>query len=81
MEIEVMINDIHRYIKDEINYSKSFDPHTNIIEEGIIDSMGILSLVSFLETKYGIEIDLEEINADNFATVKKIAQFVMASIK
>lgn len=77
MEIEIMIRDIRNYIRDEINFSKNFDPHTNIIEEGIIDSMGILALVSFLESKYRIEIDLEEITAENFATVNKIAEFVM----
>ena len=76
MEIENLMKDIYAYIKNEINYSKDFAVGTNIIEEGLIDSMGVLTLVSFLETKYAIEIDLEEITVDNFATVKNIAEFV-----
>ncbi len=76
MDIEKYMKDIYAYIKEEINYSKDFDVGTNIIEEGLIDSMGVLTLVSFLETKYAIEVDLEEITVDNFATVRNIAEFV-----
>jgi acyl carrier protein len=76
MEPDNLIRDIYSYIKNEMNNSKNFDMETNIIEGGLIDSTGILALVIYLETKYGIEIDLEEINMENFAQVGKIAELV-----
>ncbi len=80
MDIEQCMKDIYTYIKEEINYSKDFDVGINIIEEGIIDSMGILTLVSFLETKFAIEIDLEEITVDNFSSIRAITTCVHRKI-
>ena len=76
MEIENLTEDIYAYVKKEMNNSNDFDMATNIIEEGLVDSMAILTLVSFLENKYGVEIDFEEINPDNFANVGAIAKFI-----
>ena len=68
--------DIYNYIKKEMNRSKDFDLEANIIEEGLIDSTGILTLIIFLEERFGVEIDLEDINPENFARVGDIANFV-----
>jgi acyl carrier protein len=68
--------DIYNYIKKEMNHSKDFDLEANIIEEGLVDSTGILALILFLEERFGIEIDLEDINPENFARVGAIADFV-----
>ena len=43
---------------------------------GIIDSTGVLELVGFLETQYGISIDNEELIPDNLDSVNKVASFV-----
>lgn len=45
-------------------------------EQGIIDSTGILELVSHLERTYGIEILDEELNPDNLDSVNKIAEYL-----
>jgi len=76
MEIENLTTEIYTHIKKEMNNSYDFDMGTNIVEEGIVDSMAILALVTFLEGKYGVEIDFEEITPDNFATVDAIAKFI-----
>lgn len=45
-------------------------------EKGIIDSTGILELVSHLEETYGIEVFDDELNPDNLDTVNRIAAYV-----
>jgi acyl carrier protein len=45
-------------------------------EQGIIDSTGILELVSHLERTYGIEILDEDLNPDNLDSVNKIAAYL-----
>lgn len=47
-----------------------------LLESGIVDSMGILQLVGFIESEFGIEVDDEEIVPDNFETMANIAAFV-----
>jgi len=76
MEIEELTKEIYIYVKKEMNNSNDFDMDTKIVEEGIVDSMAILTLVSFLEGKYGVEINFEEITPDNFETVGAIAKFM-----
>lgn len=48
----------------------------SLIEEGLIDSTGVLDLVSFLEEKFGIQIADSEIVPDNLDSIASITAFV-----
>jgi len=61
------------FIKDsgiEIAEDSSF------LDKGIIDSTGVMELVSFLEETFGITMDDEEIIPDNFDSIEKLVTFV-----
>lgn len=49
---------------------------TNLLEEEVVDSLGIFTLVSFIESKFGVSIDAEEVNLDNFETLTTITNLV-----
>ena len=49
---------------------------TSFLEGGIIDSTGILELVSFLEEKFSFRIEDEELIPENLDSIEKVAQFV-----
>jgi acyl carrier protein len=49
---------------------------TPLRTSGVLDSMGTLALVSFLEKTYGIEIDAHETGIENFDRLQDIAAFV-----
>ena len=53
-----------------------FGSDDSFLEHGIIDSTGILELVSHLEETYGIEVADEELNPDNFDSINKIAAYL-----
>jgi len=48
----------------------------NLIMTGIIDSVGIQSLISFLESKYNIEIEDQDILPENFENIDAICSFI-----
>ena len=50
-----------------------------LVESGILDSLGITDLVSFLEEEFGISIALELLIPQNFATIQTISNFVEES--
>lgn len=52
----------------------------NLVDSEIIDSLGIMMLVGFIEKDFGIEIDPEEIVADNFVTIAAIDKLVSAKL-
>ena len=49
---------------------------TLIFEEGIFDSLGFLSLVSYVNEEFKIEIENDELNEDNFESIKAIVAFI-----
>ncbi len=49
-----------------------FTENVNFIEEGMLDSFDVISLVSELDNKYGIEISGEDVIPENFSSVEAI---------
>jgi acyl carrier protein len=74
---------IKKFIKKEI----MFDGHgfeilddTPLIEKNIIDSLGIMKLLMFIEEKYSINIGDEELIPENFETPNSIANLLRKKI-
>jgi acyl carrier protein len=57
------------------NSTKLLDD-ASFLEEGIVDSTGVLELVMFVEETFGITVEDEEIIPDNFDSVEKLARYV-----
>lgn len=49
---------------------------TSFLEEGIIDSTGVLELVSFLEEDFSIDVDDEELIPENFDSINNVVAYV-----
>jgi acyl carrier protein len=65
---------INNFIFDDQN--KNIDNNLSLYEKGIIDSTGVLELVDFLEEKFGIKIEDEELVPDNLDSINKIINFI-----
>lgn len=52
----------------------SFD--TDLIEEGLIDSMTFIELLQRLEGEFGIRFQLDELDLDQFRSITQMAAFV-----
>ena len=50
----------------------------SLLESGIIDSTGILEVIAFLETEFGMTIADEEIVPENLDSISAIAAFIQA---
>lgn len=49
---------------------------TSFLEEGIIDSTGILELVSFMEEEFSITVDDEELIPENLDSIKNVTTYL-----
>lgn len=47
-----------------------------LIESGIIDSLGIMTTLSFLEEKFSLQLASEDLVPENFATISTIAALI-----
>jgi len=52
----------------------------NLLEEEIVDSLGIFTLVSFIEDKFGVTVEPEEVNLDNFETVDSVVSLIQGKM-
>ena len=50
---------------------------TELIEQGLIDSMAILELIVFLEDRFRLALSIEEFVPENFITAKAVADMVI----
>jgi len=51
----------------------------NLVETGVLDSLMFVSLLLHVEQDFGVKINLEELEIENFNSVAKIANFVLAA--
>ena len=61
----------------EIRPEFDFAASSNFIEEGMLDSFDIVSLVASLDEEFGISIDGTEILPENFSNVDSIYQLLI----
>jgi len=47
----------------------------------VIDSLGIIQIVMFLETSFGCEFNANDVNADNFKNINTLSEFVAGQLK
>ena len=53
------------------------DDHTELIENGLIDSIAIIKLLAYLEETFSIEIEQQNLVPDNFESIESISQMVI----
>ncbi len=76
MEIE---SQIQSYIAQNLLFSGTEFNYSNddsFLEEGIVDSLGVMELVSFVEDQYGLKVNDYEITPENFNSVNKLSKYV-----
>jgi acyl carrier protein len=49
---------------------------SSFLREGIVDSTGIMQLVSFIQESYGIAVEDEELIPENLDSIKRVASFI-----
>ena len=62
---------LREYIHDITN--TDVDSNTPLVENGIIDSMGVMDLIAFIQSSFQIEFTDDDLTADNFQNIHTIA--------
>ena len=70
---------VREYLAENFMFSDDgFDlsDDASLLEEGIVDSTGVLELVMFIEETFGLKVADEEIVPDNLDSVSNLADFI-----
>ncbi len=55
---------------------ENLEDNTSFLDEGIIDSTGILELVSFLEEEFSITVEDEELIPENLNSINNVSAYL-----
>jgi acyl carrier protein len=67
---------VREFVQQNFFVSGPLRDDDSLLDQGIIDSTGVLEVVGFLESEYGIRVNDEEILPDNFDSIAAIAAYV-----
>jgi acyl carrier protein len=80
----VVKDQIREFIQENLASARgisSFRDDESLMENGVIDSLGIFRLVAFLEENFGVRVNDEEINPENLKSVDAIEQLLISKSK
>jgi acyl carrier protein len=69
-EVRAFIHD--NFILD----GESLDGDASLTRHGVLDSMGVLELIMFIEERYGLEVPDEDTLPENLDSVDRIVRYV-----
>ncbi len=73
---------IYQFFEDNYSYSTDeLTDTTNLLDGWVIDSLGIIQIVMFLENTFGCEFTANDVNADNFKNINTLIAFVENQLK
>ena len=71
--------DLIRYLKNgnpNLSNMKDMPMDKSLVELGHMDSFGVIDLVTYLESKWKVKIENEEITQDQFGSINKMVNLV-----
>jgi acyl carrier protein len=74
---------IRDYVAQNLLFSDKGFNHgddASFLEEGIIVSLGIIELVSFVESQFGVSVADRDLVPDNFDSVRKLDAFIRSKL-
>jgi acyl carrier protein len=82
-QMEGIEQKIRSFVIDNLLFGQegTFSNEDSFLENGMIDSMGILSLVEYVTETFGVAIGDTEIVPENWDSVNRIARFVQTKVR
>ena len=74
--------ELRRFVIDNFLFGQEGDLQDgdSFLENGIIDSTGVLELIAFLEGRFGLELRETDLTPDNLDSIDKVARFVASRV-
>jgi acyl carrier protein len=80
MEVKTQVRE---YVAKNLLFSDNgfeYGDDDSFLQEGIVDSVGVLELVLFVEEKFGVAVDDQDITPDNFDSVNRLADYIQRHV-
>lgn len=78
VQVDTVSEKIKSFILKNFPLARNRRIHNNdrLLESGIVDSLGVLNLVSYVEQEFHISVSDDDLVPDNFQTIGHLTEFV-----
>lgn len=78
--LEMPVETVRQFIRDEILSDSSLviSDDQDLLLSGLLDSLGVVRLASFLEQQFHIEIPPEDLVLENFGSLTQINTYLLS---
>ncbi len=67
------------FVNDQISSNQTdekIEAQDDLLGGGILDSLGMMRLISFIETEFGIKVPPEDMTIENFINIETITGYI-----
>jgi acyl carrier protein len=57
--------------------TEEFNLEESLVDQGVIDSMGLVEIAAFMEREFGMVVVEDDMNREHFGSVNKMVTFIM----
>jgi acyl carrier protein len=75
MNVDVMMTKVSEFVSQYLN-TNEVDPEVDLFATSMVNSLFAMQLVLFVEKEFGLAVDNEDLDYENFKSVNAIAGFV-----
>ena len=82
-DVRNVLADVAAFVRDSFldrSDPVELEPETRLVSTGLIDSAGLVLLLSFVENKYGVTFSVEELASADLDTLSSIVEWVEAKL-
>jgi len=75
----VIEQQVRQFVAQNLLFSEDgypFDDDASFLQEGIIDSLGVMELVAFAEKAFQIKVEPNDVIPDHFDSVSRLANYI-----
>jgi acyl carrier protein len=76
MDKQSTTSKIKTFLAQQFPMTKNVENDEPLLKNGLIDSLGILEVVTFIEKEFGVSVSDEELLPENFESVRSLSSFV-----
>jgi acyl carrier protein len=75
--------EIHNFVVENFLFGKAdgLTDDDSLVSKGVIDSTGVLELISFIQERFGIRMEDREVVPDNLDSIKNLVAFITRKVQ
>lgn len=75
--VDDLRSDLEALLADEVlAEDEEFEPDTDLLRSGLMDSLSVVQVVDWLEARYAVEIDPADVTLEHFRSIDAIVAYV-----